>query len=474
MKTKFICILYVCFFLSLFVSAQKSFILDFKNKRIDSACLRWSKPFTIKIVNINPNLYKIYINGKDTIATKPISSIPTISSSFGVELSTLMSSLKDVVTIVAAVSNNKGKSVIAGNPSNSQVKTVFNYILPKDEETKIIIPKDITINNLKTELAKIIIFLNQQIKYKNELSDILFNINKWDVQKFIYLNDTPQYNVNSNSLGKTIDSLTILHNKINTNRENLESKQNELLQLYVDNIKLFTENETLKANYLILLKAFDQANFMSDTIDSKINAGLIYIKNNFILNPQLSDTIESLPIQQLGDANIINVKIVPINSDAGLQEYNLNYKLQSKSPHYFSVGGGFYYANLKDDNYSINTEDSNNYKLFDEGNSAGEIGLTSLMHAGFKPENKNFGIHFTFGPAMSLTKVIKPRIVYGIGAGFGRNQMISVNLVGVAGYTNVLSKGYNTTTSYKSRPENVVVSKLTNSIGFTVGLIYNL
>ena len=205
------------------------------------------------------------------------------------------------------------------------------------------------------------------------------------------------------------------------------------------------------------------------------------LKSIILLDNNSNETFVSLPQQLNGNETQIKIQIVPAATDSNLPSYSTVLKFTQKQKFFTGMSMSFYYAGFNDEIYSttaITTGTNTNYRLVNENNSKGETGVVSLLHFGCKPwinnatNLKDLALNIVIGPALALTKNVRPRVAVGGGLSYGRKNMITLNALYMAGYIDKKSTAYDLNTDYSVAPTNITVSKLAGSFALSLGYIY--
>ena len=205
------------------------------------------------------------------------------------------------------------------------------------------------------------------------------------------------------------------------------------------------------------------------------------LKSIILLDNNSNETYTSLPQQLNGDETQIKIQIVPTDTESTLPSYSTVLKFSQKQESFTGLSMSFYYAGFNDEIYSTTatTNGTNtNYRLVSENNSKGETGVVSLLHFGWKPWTKNttnlkdLAFNIVIGPALALTKNVRPRVAVGTGISYGKKNMITFNALYMAGYIDKKSTAYELNTDYSVAPPNSTVSKLSGSFALSLGYIY--
>ena len=427
----------------------KDIIIDFDTKEINTTDIKRIKEgefFRLVIRNINLNIYKISINKKDTITSKPIE-MPSFSS-FGIDaISKTISSLEA-----------SSMSMLADNKNFNDDKIIHmsdTYRKIIDNEYTIIIKTNKNLSKLLSELNLISAYVFQyQLKAFDESKKTsVFN-----------------YENTSDSILFKVNALTNLKTEIETNK-NLFF--NTLINNNYDTLKNITTKEHIKQITNEYNSLITTINIVMTEINlketNKLLKEMIFLSNN-------STEYISLPMQLNGEQTILEYEITPRD--------NIHYKQSFKSSisfpknySYYSIGFAFYGTkSLFDNSYStIGTPTSDTTSVFNiikEDNSESEIGLSSLFRFGSKIRKSDFGIHLNTGVGISISNNIKPRLLFGMGFSYGKRHNFAVDFGGIAGYVNVLSNAFEENIQYSEKPENITISKLKLGMYFSIGYYY--
>lgn len=97
----------------------------------------------------------------------------------------------------------------------------------------------------------------------------------------------------------------------------------------------------------------------------------------------------SLPIQMNGERTKLDIKIIPQKEEYGLPSYHTQIQFPRRKSFYVGVGMSFYGALFRSEGCSVEgiqiDSVTANYRIKDEGYKKGEVGVTTLIHFGWKP-----------------------------------------------------------------------------------------
>lgn len=446
-------------FISVQSSAQNTINIDFKNKATEVILgtdddIHEGEYYTLKIKNINLNLYNILLNSTDTLLSKPLQT-PTLGS---LEMDVLTKAISGISPLSTAIGLSEYLMITESFLPESDT----NYFVsdPINEE------QNRTIGNLRLWNEERENIVKRIDAIKLEIYKIRLNALKAD-------NPIPKS-------GYDYDAILLEFENIRTDLTNLQKKVSGGKQSYEkfsDEKKSEFSDENEKADKQVK-SAFDKFVAAITEIKSFINAdkvheflaALVFIENNS------ESTFISLPIQFRNDQSIINLTITPRDDKYLLQKYSTKIVFpQNKS--YFGTGISLYFSWLYDEAYStkkIPLNDSQSvYEIVPEEFSKNEMGMLALFRFGGKfSANSLFGGHFSFGPGVSISDKLKPRVAIGGGLSFGNKHLVSLDAGILAGFIDKLSNAVNTTERYKEKPENLTVSKLKGAFYFSLGYNY--
>ena len=195
----------------------------------------------------------------------------------------------------------------------------------------------------------------------------------------------------------------------------------------------------------------------------------------------------SLPQYFGGDIEKLQITFKPWDSTSRLPTYKTDeIQLPPYRNSYFATGTSFYISGLYDEAFSsiafdttrmVANEmvDTSAFSLVQEDPGENEIGIYANLNFGFKfGDKRKWGLGLNFGPGISLTSKVRPRLLTGFNLSYGRRSHISIGFGGIAGYVNRKSNAIDPDQAYFELPDDVVVSKLETSWFAQIGYFYAL
>lgn len=497
---------------------NRQLTFDFKTKRwteIPNGDIKKGDLYYLKITGINQNIYNIKVNKKDSTITTDVTfpsldmlNIDLFSSLLGGLASMSTSAppvVKDALEIGKAVAiektdfqalNGDAFFLAMKDPTKladsekEKIKNAFQKLAElntKIDSSKFELIKKINKLSERDRVAATMLSTRQSlalnVQYLRDLNfaiDTLNNsANQLSLSYLVKDADSPPYKLLKKdfSFEKMILTTSYLRNQIDSLKKIIKDAQNEYAKFSTEHQKIIEKEDSLKEDDKKLKETFASALENADKFFQNISADKVRaLLEAIIFLENTKDAVyEATPMQFDGDVNNIEIWIEPRDPKYRDQSYYTKYSFPLRT-NYAGIGVSFYYASLKNEAYSIKAESvdtTTRYRLVDEKNEAGEIGVAALLHFGGKFEGTDlWGGHVTIGPAISLSNKIKPRLAIGGGFSYGRKQMATLNILCVAGYVDRLSKSLNLTEPYASKPENATVSKLSAGIALSLGYIY--
>jgi hypothetical protein len=396
--------------------------------------------YTIRINDINQNLFSIDLSVKDTLTGKPLET-PGFGN-FNLEaLSKLATGIAPLSTSISFGTQLRGDKVIDSmvvySNSFSVLMTRSLNIYDSIDSIKLEAYK-IRLNALKLDNPGT----------KSSYNDMLTNLVKIRSNICTLKRDAvikkEEYDIFSLRNKDTITA---------NNRLNLMDK--EIIDKYEKLIIIITDG-SLAVN--------------ADKINELLMP-LVLIENN------KDNTYISMPFQFTGDEVKVRISIVPRDDKLNLQAYSTQIIFPPQK-YYTHIGLSYYFSSLHDEPYSVADSIGNDtvtyYKIKKEDGSDFEMGLTTLLRYGIKfGEDDIVGFHGALGAGISLADKIKPRFFAGAGFSFGIKHMLAVDIGGIMGYAERLSDAADLSETYPDDPGEVTVSKAAFGFFGAIGYIYH-
>lgn len=369
---------------------------------------------------------------------------------------------------------------------NSQLDSIDSLILKsKQASIKNATRKEQVLIHITDAQNQIKAQLTALQPYFKEINDEVLKLNLQSLAYYESLDSLPKIPLIGSfshlTMKETSDLLNALRNDVENYKKEIariEDNYNGIKKNYKD---LYESDTLIKKRDSELNKSVSDAKSSLDKELAKISqtkileyfAAFIHLENN----KQRSYT--SMPLQHNGNMSQLEIKI-----SAKKPEYGPSYEAKYQFPNsrfILGIGGAFYHAfSFRDDKYSVRetvtSDTTSNFSIVKEEDKKGEVGFASLLHIGHRirlKQHDNIGVNFVFGPALSFAAEPQLRISVGAGLSYGpARNMVSLNALWMHGNTQRKSNVYNEDEAYLRRPDQVTISRLSQSFGLSLGYIY--
>jgi hypothetical protein len=444
---------------------------EFSVTNISASTLKSGDFFSIKIENINSNLYDFSINGSDTSLSKP-AEFPTFKSI----------SLEDVTALLSNIlpSTESIVSTFAGeNPKSNVAKAIEKY---KPENLSSILEKQ-EANSLNTALELFKQFQKSLEKSNLEIRDLETEVNSLFNEVNIFATATSRGLVCNNKTPTLCDFLERIQDikaKLDSQKSTLQSS-NQAFQSstsILDFSEVIQSSTLLKTSQTELEETYKKLIANIEKLNTEINGENYKTSVNALSNYELKSipvAYQSLPMQMVKEQKEIKISIKPKDENSGLPSWESTYFIPGPTSQYAGTGASFYFSGLRNENFStiktINVSGDTTLRLVQEDREIGEIGTAVIFRLGKLSENRVVGYHVSVGPGISLSDKPKPRLLFGGGLSIGKTHGFSIETGGIAGFVNKKSNVYELEQDY-IEIENPTVTKLDLNIFLSVGYIY--
>lgn len=433
----------------------KEILIDFSDKSISTKAvndIEVGEFYRLVIDNLNLNLYKVEVNYSDTTYSKPLET-PTFTSFEIDAVSKAISGLSDLTI-----------SVIKS-------KSEFEKGLESFENLTLLFPESFIDSD--TEYKKLQVLINNENgnlkELKSKLNDISLKLDKLKLDTYLFKLKALSIKENSNKFNLQQAIITSL--EIRKKLENLKAITNKNQSVFKGKFDNYTDDlkkkEDIKKASASLVDAYNKLITTLDKALSEFNADKVneLLSQIVLIENNIGNKYSSVPFQFNGEQAILDYKIIPRDSKYLQQTYSSKIVFPNRKSTYFNVGLSFYGSSLFDEAYStvgMPINDSTNvFSVIKEDDLNAEIGIASLFRVGWKVDNSHrFGLHFNFGPGISISNKVKPRLLVGGGLSYGNKHNLSFDFGLITGYVDVISNSINLDEEYSVKPENVTVSSL--------------
>ncbi|MBL7805714.1 MAG: hypothetical protein JNL02_18365 [Saprospiraceae bacterium] len=440
--------------------ATKTITFDFQQKSITpikKGSLRDSNWYWVKVTGVNLNLYKVSVNQTDTVTEKPL---PPLS--FGA------TGLEDLTKVVAGIGEAFLKLPTAGEEKNFEPSQVDVRLLEYQMLTFVQIPKTVE---------------DTLLQHQRLTEDHLFELNqlKIRIDQVRHRADTVQLNAINprspspdTSYGSILKEVEAIRAGLVQLSVSIRNSKTTFDQFMAANAELDDDTQkvaqAIAAAYTALLaKVMEVYESINAQKTNELLTPLVHIQN------LSSGEYLSMPFQYKGNETHVDITLTP--KVEGYPTYKTRYTFPFPKQNYAAVGLSFYASGLFDDAYSTvasgNGSGGYTYQLADEEPPPVELGTALLLRMGKKfNKTQTVGVHFTFGPGLSMTRQIRPRFLLGGGISFGKKHMLSIDAGLIAGPVERLSRSVDTRQVFDAPPDDILVSRLSAKAFVAIGYVY--
>ncbi|MEO6252732.1 MAG: hypothetical protein ABIO79_05475 [Ferruginibacter sp.] len=466
----------------------KSIAIDFKSKNIASKSVMRSVKkgdyVRVKVMNYNPMLYKVIINGTDSSVTTPVDGSILTSLFDPTGLTSIASTLIDKTGTVPIASDavkilydredkefaDDGVTPIKKkcNPSRRICPIVETECPTKDSLDKKrkpikVVDKDKCLEIFYTKVSTLILLETTDIvTLKKAIDKKLYEaIRKFSVQSELY----PDCNSFKNAVTK--DILSKLESEIegfadvlNSRIEKMNIDLNDYARAIAPYKQVIEKNNSLVINDSLVKKFYAEAL----TVLSKYRGEVGYDKLAALMSKLevlklYSSCYVSLPMYVAQDVKKIDVQLIARVDSIGLPNYNTTLFLPPVQQKVWGVSSGLFVTCLKNEAYGLRTftrttggvTDTLHVIESEKGDNV-QIGANALAYMGWRIGSGANYLGASFGAGLSLESKPKPRVLFGISFITGEKNRIMVSIGGVGGYVKQKSSRFNTTTEYSQMP----------------------
>lgn len=447
--------------------------------------------YQVEITGINLNLYKVIVNGKDTITTSAMK-FPGFGD-FGLEAITALvggvGSVVAKVSEVAAVLDKDTQALIESATNDKGLKELNNSIADHNKKNKmqpltLLVYADLRENAITKRLnefsADIGLKASSLLSSKTEIDNLLMKVQL----RALELKAVKAPSTSTIDHATTLGEIQRLRTHLQAQQKGIADQQKEHAEYVAkDEVKKVIDankdlkelNEKVTGGFGKLTSTVGDA---SMTIDATKSTALLETLQ--ALEANAIHAYKSTPMLYTGGDATLNVSIVPLNPGANLQTYTNTFNFPLKNRTYVGVSAAFYGSGLYNDAFSTRSEQNISgadtsmvYYLVDEESVRNELGAAALFTYGAKfYDGGCFGAQFVVGPGISLTDKVRPRLLLGGGFSFGREHMVLVNGGVLAGYVDRRSAVFGEDGPHNGEPSTTTVAKLDGSWFVSLGYLF--
>lgn len=418
--------------------------------------------YRLRIVHINPLLYKITMGVRDTAALAPLP-FPTYGSLGISDLAGLAAGLTATVVVPPKVDKATQKKMIeigSAFPNFSDNVKADNLLTKRIQDIK----KQIT------SLATYTKDLDTSLLYYSKLvSKSYLDYTATDVPS---LPSAAEFKDAVEQFGKLRGDLATLRQRVDSSNAAYIAAFTPLRAAIATNADLKKKSSLIDTTYQRFSATLTKV--LAGTTAEGVQTLLVALTN--AANNSALQYV-SLPQQFTKDQSRLRIDIVPRSSTYAVGEFHTQLVYPLNSKHFWGVSTGFFMSQLTSEAYSTSAQapagGATTYRLVSEDPGKFEYGLSAMVRVGtlLHPSSSSVGVQFGFGPALAVGTKVRPRLLLGGGLVAGRAHKLLVDGGLALGYVDRLSRAFDPNSAYAiAPPDNPVVSTLKTSFYF--GLHY--
>ncbi len=408
--------------------------------------------YQIRLKNINLNAYKVDVTTADSFYTFSLKT-PSFEDLPTDLISTLASDLVSSIDISVSEDIDKGntESILKGWNLTPLITTKSNP-LSSLKQTALIIEQEIIrfTNSYNTNMLEV-------ASKRNEA--IVNGKTGWSLHNLIRTK-TEELRTELESLNQMIKLHLLAVNDYKT--QNVAAISKDPLKSEIQKLETFNAE---------LVKSQDKLN----EVLSVATISPMLLQSRFIDNNETM-TYTTMPQRFNGSKATVSVVLTPRDSSYLLNSYSTKFVIEQKKGFYFGTGLSFYVSGLSDESFSTVKETSatdTTYSVVAEDPAEFEVGISSLLRAGLHHQFDNsleLGGHLSFGPGISISEKVRPRILLGAGVSVGSGKhALSIDGGLIMGPVQQKSNSINDGARFSERPERLTVSTPKGSWFFSFG-----
>lgn len=471
---------------------QKEIIFDFSTKKFENNSdkqledLKIGDTYQLVIKNLNPNLYKVALEKKDSAVEQ---SLPEdLFGKINLEI------LKNLVGSLSPIGNIAGAATLPIEQSNQLMEFMVNQKMSTFNSNDIsrffteINPASEEPENKKIAQELLDDMMDFQ---KEKLRDIENINNSIEDLKIKYLLHLKSVEVEFSSTSLHYNSLfdpALSISDIKTDFLRIRSMIKNLLDEIARNYRNYKVETTLLKTTIENTEKLKKANINIVKVHEEQSKTLSIISKTFsaeVFDKMLSALIKmengsnnvyrSLPIQYSKNFNTLEININPRDPKGNLHPYSTTIEFPVIKNDFWGGSTNFFYSNLYDRGYSsiseVNSNQDTIFKIKEENIATWQFGVAAMVNYGrkFSNDSKN-SWNIGIGPGAVIGNKIEPRLLIGGGIAFAGNNRFLLNGGIIIGPTEVKSNTVDLSKEYIERPTDMTISK--NQVGGFISLGY--
>ncbi|MFT3979541.1 MAG: hypothetical protein QM687_03660 [Ferruginibacter sp.] len=455
-------------------------VIDLRSKKIgnkkDWYAVKRGDYIRLKLLNYNPLLYKIIVNGTDSAVATPVDGklLPWFLDP--ANLTGIIAGLTDKTgTVPVSIKAN----IYDFNGAVENADSLFiNYYemascdltLPAKKGNKPLPAADTPklVSCLKDFYARQGFLMeesNKQIEMAQKETSrfLLETMRRFSIQRRLYPDcDAFKKLADTNGLKKLQADFELYQDGIADMRKAIW-RELEIYELTIAALKgLIAKNAELQQHDMYVRKFYSTA----DSVLKKYGEQVSYTKLGELMTrletmALYSSCYISLPMLVKDDVKNLNINIKSRYDSLGLPDYNTVLAIPPSQHKTWGISGGIFVSGLHNEMYTVKQTDTL-YSLVKEKPGTVQLGINALAYMGWRlgENDRHDYLGVSFGAGMSIEAKPKPRVLAGMSFITGDKNRVLFSIGAAGGNVRELSNAYVANASYRAAPADYLVDRM--------------
>lgn len=424
------------------LSQNSTVTVDFKTKQIDfsSKTLNKRDAVQLRVINYNPNLYKLSVVDVDTLDIIPPNN-GTLLSDFlnNNNLADLVANLSSVVSIVPALAG--GKALVMASGGDKSATPAVAEIQSGEIDT--ILQQKRQIDNINQDAEKLLYNLQRKFRIRTEP----------------FISCTEGEIASEKTITGIEQEMAVLRERLINEQHTIEEQAFSYIKKVSPHYTAIQNDAGLKLNDTLIRGSYARMNTALVAAQSNISLPAQDKLITQLKQLQLSSAgcYTSLPLYLFDDRKKITIEFKPRADSLGLPPYKTTFFLPWVPRQIWGVSAGIYTGGLFNETYAMKQNEDSSFSIMKEKRSGkAEFGINALAYTGWNltKEKCNY-LGIAFGAGMSVADKPKPRILLGASFITGDKNRLMITGGVIGGFVSRLSSAYSTGSKYTANPGTV-------------------
>ena len=436
----------------------EDFILDFKSKKLGFPAnyknIRKRSFVRVKVVNYNPYLYKVVVEGKDSSIVQPTDGGML---SFFLNPDKLTAIAAGILSLPDATPPSINSSKVSSKNKQAFLKSKtlsesYQYTARTGDTTSKVQ------NIIQKAIANIDTDRNNILQLRKGVEEKVFEISRQILLQYKLYPECKDFDKDAlASLASKYERE--LKTQVETNLEKNKSVYEEFKNYRFEIAPYYPfiqKNIEWKIRHDLIDSFYRMALSELASIDTAINYKKISeLLIRFEKLAQNSSCYVSLPIYLFDDAKTITIELKPIGESSTLPPYQTSFAIPGYQNTVSGISAGVFVSGLHNNLYTNKQKvNDTTFNLVSDNVGKIQIGINALAYFATQIGTKANYFGGCFGAGMSIENKPKPRILLGISYVSGEKNRFMISLGLAGGFVSTLSNAYSTDVQYLKAAAN--------------------